>query len=135
MSVLVPFLAVPVVHDFPRAQSVVAVGREMSHHGARILEDLVFVPVLEAELLRGVWVDSRGKTGPRRVADRDVAMGLGEGYPALDELSQVRSLGLRVPAQGLDVIVQVVADDEQDVRFFSPEERKANESNQPKRNP
>ncbi len=40
-----------------------------------------------------------------------------------------------MPAQGLDVIVQVVADDEQDVRFFSPEERKANESNQPKRNP
>ena len=54
--------------------------------------------------------------------------GMGEGYPALDELTQMRRLGLRMPAQGLDVIVQIVADDEQDVRFFSPEERKANQS-------
>ena len=85
-SVLVPFLPVPVVHDFPGAQGVVAIGREMCHHGTRVLEDLVLVPVLEAELSRGVRVDSGGKTGPRWVADRDVAMGLGEGYSALDEL-------------------------------------------------
>ncbi len=34
MSVLVPFLAIPVMHDFPSAQGVISVGREMSHHGS-----------------------------------------------------------------------------------------------------
>ena len=82
----------------------------------------------KAELLRGVRINSGRKTGPRWIADRNIAMGLGEGYPALDELPQVRSLSLGMPAQGLDVIVQIIADDEQDVRFFRSEERKANQS-------
>ena len=87
MTIFVPFLMIPIVHHLAGSQGAVSVGREMSHHGTRVLEDLVLIPVFESELLRGVRVDPGGKTGPRRIADRDVAMGLGEGYPALDELS------------------------------------------------
>ena len=109
---------------------VVSVGRKVSHHGARVLENLVFVPVLESELLGGMWINSGYEAGPRGVANRDIAMCLSEGYPALDKLSQVWSFDLGMTAERLDAIVQVVTDDEQDVRFICPGERKCSEGEQ-----
>ena len=119
VSVLAPFLTVSVVHDLARAEGVVAVGREVGHHGARVLEDLVPVPVLESEHLRGVRIYPGGEAGPRRIADGDVAMRLGEGNPAIYKSLDVRGLYLRMPSQRLDVVVQVVTDDKQDVRLVS----------------
>jgi hypothetical protein len=89
----------------------------MRHHGTGVFEDLVLVPVLKSELLRGVRVDPGGKAGPRGIANGNVAMGLREGNSTLDQFTQVRSFCLGVPAEGLDIIVQIVTDDKQNIRF------------------
>ena len=111
VPVLFPLLAVSIVHDLSRAEGVVAVGREMSHHGVRVLEDLVLVPILEPENLRGVRVDPGCEAGPRRITDGDITMRLGEGNSAIYKFLDVRGLYLRVPSKRLDVIVQVVTND------------------------
>ena len=62
------------------------------------------------------------KACPRRIANGNVAMSLGEGYAALHQFAKVRSPGLRMSPQGFKVIIQVVAYDEQNVGFLGRSE-------------
>ena len=91
----------------------------MSHHGPGVLEDLVPVPILESELLRRMRIDSGCEACSRRIADGNVAVRLGEGNSAIYKSLDVRGLDLRMPSQRLDVVVEVVAYNEQDIRLFS----------------
>ncbi len=118
-----PFLPVPVVHHLARAHGVVAVVPEVRHQGTGIPEDLVAVPGREAEAPGGVRVEAGQETGPRGVADGDVAVGPGEGDPRLDEAPDVRSPGLGMAPEGFEVVVQVVADDEEDIGLSGPGSR------------
>jgi len=56
--------------------------------------------------------------GAGRIADRDVAVGLPKRNTALDEPFDVRRLCLRVPTEGFDIVIEVIADYEQDVWLF-----------------
>ncbi len=60
-------------------------------------------------------IDAGEHARPRRTADRDVAVSLGESNSAASQPSHVGRLRLSMPAKALDVVVQVVADDQDDV--------------------
>ena len=61
-------------------------------------------------------IETGEKTGPRRVADRDVAVGLGKGDPGLNETTDMACPDLRMASESFNVVVEVIADDEEDVR-------------------
>ena len=46
-------------------------------------------------------------------------MSLGKGNPAIYKLLDVWGLDLRMPSQRLDVVIEVVANDKEDIRLFS----------------
>ena len=76
-------------------------------------------------------IDPGEEAGAGRPADRDVAVGLGEGYAASAEAGDIGCPSLGVTAEALDVIVQVIADDEDDIGpLVLSAERRAREPGQ-----
>ena len=61
-------------------------------------------------------VDTGKETGTRGAANRDVAMGLGKGNAAAGQAGHVWGFCLRVPTKTLDVVIEVIANDKQDIR-------------------
>ena len=121
IAILVPFISVAVVHDLARTKRVVTVGPEVSHHGARVSQHFVLVPMLEAVELRSMWIQPAHHAGSRWTADRAVAVRLPERYPALNQPLDVRRLRLGVSAETLHVVIEIIADDEKDVGAFRVE--------------
>jgi hypothetical protein len=69
------------------------------------------------EVRRGVRREAGEQAQARRGANGDVAMRLSEGDTALEEPVEVRCLRLRMSAEHADVVVQVIAHDEEHVRL------------------
>ena len=111
-----PFLPLPTVHDLPRSQSVVSIGPKVIHEGARVFKNHIGLPFFKSEELRGVRIETENHTGPRRIADRDIAMGLRERHPAIHQPLHIGRLCLGMAAKGFDVVIEVVADDQDDIR-------------------
>ncbi len=84
-----------------------------------MLKDRVIVPsirILIITVKAGIMgIDTCPKTSPRWPAYRCRAMSIGKSDALGRQPRQVRSLGLRMPAHAFQRIVQVIADDEQDI--------------------
>ena len=106
-----------VVHKFARSNNVVPVGAEMRHDGSRILQDRILEPLVPEEIAGRVRVDPGQETGPRRCADRVIAVGPPERHAGPSPFFHGRRPGLRMPAHTGNVVVQVVADDQHDIGF------------------
>ena len=110
-----PLIPSPVVHHLTSAKGMVAVVPEMGHQGPRIPQHFVAVPVIETVAPRGVRVETSEETGPRWVADWDVAMSLSKRNPGLNQATNVGCPSLRMTSKGFNVIVQVITNDEKHV--------------------
>ena len=91
---------------------------EVPGQRANVLEYLKRAPV------RGVQVHARGRgtqagheRGTGGIAQRGGRVGIGKHHPAFGKTVHVRSLHLRMPAEGADPIVEVVNGYEQYVRL------------------
>ena len=116
---LVPVLraVIAIVVDLARAQRSVT---ELPHV---IIDAEPAADVRHPDLL--IMVDAGGgrthaahEGRARRVAERGGALRVAEGHAPRGHLVQVRRLGLRVAGHGADPVVQVVRNNEQDVRLL-----------------
>jgi len=97
----------------------VSVVRKVFEEGFGVLQDRVIVPSIRILIItvktRSMRIDASPKASPRWPANRRRAMSIGESNALSGQSRQVRSLRLRMPAHAFQRIVQVIADDEQDV--------------------
>ena len=77
----------------------------MGHHSVRVLKNFIFIPIRKTKLLGIMWVNTGGKACPGRITNRYVAMCLCKGNAAIYKLCNIRGLGLRVPAEGFDIVI------------------------------
>src|SRR5262249_45248461 len=105
-----------VVVNFPCRERVV------SRAGERLRQCDVILRLLDLADAGLESVDARARrsqsgeqTGPRRIAQRGLAVRIGEKRSALCEPINVRRLRLRMPAQAADPVVLVVDGDEEDI--------------------
>ena len=103
---------------FSSAEGLVPVGFEVAHDRPGVLQHRILVPAIEAKVPRVMWVYSGEKAGSRGAAYRDGAVCLHKAYAATHKARHVWGLRLRVPTVAFDVVVEVVGDDEEHVRFF-----------------
>ena len=104
------------MEDLAGSGGEVALGGEMLWQGDVILERRHRADArLERVDPGGGGPQARQQARARRVAQRGLAMGVGEERPAPCQAVDVRRLGLRMSAQASDPIVQVIDRDEQDV--------------------
>ena len=79
------------------------------------------IPLRESEATRMVGIDTGEQARSGRPADRNIAVGLFERDATSSKPRHVRRLGLRMTAKTFDVAIQVVADDQNDVRLLGAE--------------
>ena len=118
IPVLLPLLAVAIVHDLARAQGLITLRPEMVHQRAVVLQDRVFIPVVHAKVPRRVRIQPGKETCTGRGADGHIAVRLGERDSTGEESVDVRRFRLRMPPEPADVVIQVIADDEEHVGLF-----------------
>ena len=78
IPVLLPLLAVAVVHDLARAECLITLRPELIHQRAVVFQDLIFIPVVHAKVPRGVRIKPGEETRAGRRADRHIAVRLGK---------------------------------------------------------
>ncbi len=114
-EVVVPGLGIDdVVEDFARSSGMVAVVGKVTGEQGCVGQDLTHLlpVVVEARLVRGATAhDGRAA----RVAGGGGAVGVVEEDAAGGQAGQVGCDGLRMPAHGLDPVVEVIERDEEDV--------------------
>ena len=90
-------------------------------HGSIFLPVVVPAPAMHhpsCDCHTQVWMEqSRHKTGARRPAERELAIGMFEPHAALRQRVDVRRLHQRMPI-ATQIAIQVIADQEQNVRPF-----------------
>lgn len=66
-----------------------------------------------------VWVNTSKQACPRGAANGNIAMCLSEGNTGLAQTSDVGSLSLGVSAKAFDVVIEIIADDQNHVGLLN----------------
>ena len=88
----------------------------MIHDRPGVLQNFMRVPLREAVATGMMRIDAREHARPRRPADGDVAVRLCEPHAAFGKSSHARRSRLRMPAKAFDIVIQVVTNDQDDIR-------------------
>ena len=112
VAVILPLLPNHMMHQFPGAQCLVTVLAKMIHDRSRVFQYFIAIPFSEPEATRVVWIDACEEARPRWAADRNVAVSLGKRNSTIRKPSHVRCLRLWMPAETLNVVIQVITDNQ-----------------------
>ncbi len=111
---------VAVVIDFAGGIIAVTIANKQFEQRNRLFNHWIAMPAVFL-LIRAV-ISGRQRTkaaphaGARRAAKRNIRRRIGKTNPALHQAINVRGLRLRVPAHALNRVIQVVADNRQDIQ-------------------
>jgi hypothetical protein len=119
VAILDPLLARAAMHDLSRPEGVVATLVKVIHEGLRVLNHLILLSFFKSVEPGGMRVESKDYTGTRWITDWDSTMSLGERNSAIDEPFHVCSLGLGMPTERFNVIIEIITNDENDIRTIS----------------